>query len=155
MSSGTDGYIACLLRVITREANACLPACTCRIRVSLGCGKSRFSGRRPPPSKRAALNLCVCVCVYFDLPTAANPSPARPPAIARSPAMVQSAVVRPVKNAANHGRTIFVYNHIHTKQVVYSLQRTLNVRRSASPKHSPSTLPSASADMPSPSPLSP
>ncbi|KAI5853534.1 transcriptional regulation of mitochondrial recombination-domain-containing protein [Tricharina praecox] len=35
-------------------------------------------------------------------------------------------MVRPVKNVANHGRTIFIYNNIHTNQVVYSLTRTLN-----------------------------
>lgn len=31
------------------------------------------------------------------------------------------------KRLADHGRHIFVYNHIWTNQVVYSLERSLNV----------------------------
>ena len=44
------------------------------------------------------------------------------------------AMARPVKNAANHGRAIFIYNNIHTNQVVYSLTRSLNVG-SVPPQH--------------------
>jgi hypothetical protein len=35
--------------------------------------------------------------------------------------------VKTMKNAANHGRNIFIYNNIQTNQVIYSLTRALNV----------------------------
>jgi hypothetical protein len=42
-------------------------------------------------------------------------------------------MVRQVKNVANHGRQIFIYNHIQTNQVVYSLTRVLKVLLSSAP----------------------